>query len=319
MIAPRRVYDPKRVRIAGDHRGIRRAGGKADCFAGAEREDAADRRRSMCPRTAARRSSFWGSTRPTDSTAAKCVSIRPTRWPRTTHFLFAVERTDPKKVLFVDDGRRPRAQLYFRAALDASPDAAFQMEVQRPEQAAASNFRTTRWWCSPIRARCRLDFEDALKRYVSGGGSVLIALGPASAALPRVPVPTNRFRLRAMPAAKAERFLTVTDFDTGHPALRSVERFDGVKFYQVVHVTPSKSTSAGAAERPERRWCSNVRSAKARCWCSLRPSTTPPTICRSTPSWVPFVQQSAAISGRRRNGTAGESAGGFVCRTAQRR
>ncbi len=29
--------------------------------------------------------------------------------------------------------------------------------------------------------------EDALKRYVTGGGSVLVALGPSAAALPNVP------------------------------------------------------------------------------------------------------------------------------------
>ncbi len=50
-----------------------------------------------------------------------------------------MERTDPKKVLFVDDGRRPNGQLYFRTALvDASKDAAFTLEVLRPEVAATT-------------------------------------------------------------------------------------------------------------------------------------------------------------------------------------
>ena len=35
-----------------------------------------------------------------------------------------------------------------------------------------------------------------------------------------------------------DRFLTVTDIDSGHPALHSVDRFDGVNFYQAIHVTP---------------------------------------------------------------------------------
>ena len=35
--------------------------------------------------------------------------------------------------------------------------------------------------------------------------------------------------------------MTVSDVDAGHPALRNVERFDGVKFYQAVHITPAKS------------------------------------------------------------------------------
>ena len=59
--------------------------------------------------------------------------------PADDRYAFSVERTDPKKVLFVDDGRRPQAKDYFRAALNASPDSAFQMEVLRPEVAANSN------------------------------------------------------------------------------------------------------------------------------------------------------------------------------------
>src|SRR5271169_686548 len=56
--------------------------------------------------------------------------------PADDRFYFAVERTDPRKVLFVDDGRHPRAQLYYKAALDSSGDSTFQMEVVRPEIAA---------------------------------------------------------------------------------------------------------------------------------------------------------------------------------------
>ena len=41
--------------------------------------------------------------------------------PADDHFPFAVERTDPRKVLFVDDGRAATRALFYRAALDASP------------------------------------------------------------------------------------------------------------------------------------------------------------------------------------------------------
>ena len=58
--------------------------------------------------------------------------------PADDKFPFAVERTDPRKVLFVDDGRGD-ASLFYRAALEASPDAAFQIEVMRAEQAANQN------------------------------------------------------------------------------------------------------------------------------------------------------------------------------------
>jgi hypothetical protein len=35
--------------------------------------------------------------------------------------------------------------------------------------------------------------------------------------------------------------LSIVDIDTGHPALRSVERFNGVKFFQAIHVSAMKS------------------------------------------------------------------------------
>ncbi len=54
-------------------------------------------------------------------------------------FPFAVERTDPRKVLFIDDGRHPNAVLYFKAALDSTGDSAFQLETMRAEQAASTS------------------------------------------------------------------------------------------------------------------------------------------------------------------------------------
>ena len=53
--------------------------------------------------------------------------------PADDRFYFAVERTDPRKILFVDDGRHGHAPLYYRAALESAGDAAFQIEVVRPE------------------------------------------------------------------------------------------------------------------------------------------------------------------------------------------
>ena len=43
------------------------------------------------------------------------------------------------EVLLVDDGRRPRAELYLRTALDASGDGGFQLEPMRAEIATQAN------------------------------------------------------------------------------------------------------------------------------------------------------------------------------------
>jgi len=76
---------------------------------------------------------------------------------------------------------------------------------------------------------------------VNNGGSLLVVLGPSAAALQRVPVTDDAIDSTRYAGRETQLFLTVADLDTGHPVLKNVERFEGVRFYQVTHVTPSKS------------------------------------------------------------------------------
>ncbi|MGH9559138.1 MAG: BatA domain-containing protein, partial [Bryobacteraceae bacterium] len=126
-------------------------------------------------------------------------------------FPFAVERTDPRRVLYVDDGRGGRAQLYFRAALESGEDSAFQMDAARPEQAAAMQLPRYAFIVLSNLGALPPGFEDTLTRYVSAGGSLLVALGPASAVSPRVPVLDEAIQSAAYAGREDERFLTVSD------------------------------------------------------------------------------------------------------------
>jgi len=213
--------------------------------------------------------------------------------PADDRFYFSTERTDPRKVLFIDDGRHPRAQLYYRAALDSAGDAQFQMEVVRPD--AAANQQLTHYAFVVLNdvGTVSAALEDALKKYVSAGGSVLIALGPASAAQPRVPLLDDSIEASSYAGREGDRFLNVSEIDAGHPALRSVERFSGVKFYQAIHVSPSKSRvlarlNDGTPLVLERQ----LGEGKA-----LAFASTFDNVSNDLPlhaSWVPFVEKSAA-------------------------
>jgi hypothetical protein len=161
--------------------------------------------------------------------------------PADDRFYFAVERTDPRKILFVDDGRHPRAQLYYRAALDSAGDAAFQLEVVRPEVASSQELSHYAFVVLDDIGTVTATLEEALKKYVNAGGSVLIALGPASAAQPKVPLTDESIEAASYAGREGDRFFNVSEIDAGHPALRNVERFAGMKVYQAIHVTPSKS------------------------------------------------------------------------------
>jgi hypothetical protein len=161
--------------------------------------------------------------------------------PADDRFQFAVERTDPRKVLFVDDGRHPNASLYFHAALDSTGDSAFAMETLRPEQAANAPLSHYAFVVLSDLGSMPPGFDETLTAYVRGGGAILEALGPASVALAKVPVTGEAIESASYAGRESVRFLTVSDIDAGHPSLRNVEKFAGVKFYQAVRVTPGKS------------------------------------------------------------------------------
>src|SRR5262249_3799554 len=86
------------------------------------------------------------------------------------------------------------------------------------------------------------------------------------------------------------------DLDTGHPVLKNVERFDGVKFYQVVHTTPMKSrVLAKLGDQTPLVYEREIGEGKVLVFAS-----TFDNISNDLPlhnSWVPFVQQSVASLG----------------------
>ena len=162
--------------------------------------------------------------------------------PADDRYAFSVERTDPKKVLFMDDGRRQDAQQFFRAALNATDDAAFQLEVLRPEVAATSDLSKYAVVVLNDLGSLPPGLDSSLQKYVTNGGSLLEAIGPGSAvALPRVPVLDEAIDGTSYASREGERFFTVSDVDTGHDVMKNVERFDGVKIYLAVNVGTAKS------------------------------------------------------------------------------
>jgi hypothetical protein len=213
--------------------------------------------------------------------------------PADDRYYFAVERTDPRKVLFVDDGRTGHAPLYYRAALDSSGDSAFQMETVRPDVAANQPFSHYAFVVLDDIGTVSAPLEDALKKYVNAGGSVLITLGPASAAQPKVPLIDETIEASAYAGRETERFLNVSEIDAGHPALRSVERFSGVKFYQAIRVTPAKSrVLARLNDQTPLVLESQLGEGKVLVFAS-----TFDNLANDLPlhaSWVPFVERSAA-------------------------
>src|SRR5206468_9721156 len=95
---------------------------------------------------------------------------------------------------------------------------------------------------------------------------------------------------------EAERFLTVSEIDIGHPALRNVERFAGVKFYQAIHVTPAKShVLARLNDQTPLVLEQQIGEGKALVFASTFDNVSNDLPLHA--AWVPFVVQSAAYLG----------------------
>jgi hypothetical protein len=208
-----------------------------------------------------------------------------------------VERTDPKKVLFVDDGQRPKSQQFFRAALNASDDSAFQLEALRPEVAATADLSKYAVVVLNDLGSMPSGLEPALQRYVSAGGSLFESIGPASVvALPRAPVLDEAIEGTRYASREGERFFTVSEVDSGHDVMKNVERFDGVKIYLAANVGATKSRvlarlSNGTPLVLERK----VGEGKVLAFTSTFDGNNNDMPLHY--AWVPFVQKSVAYLG----------------------
>jgi Aerotolerance regulator N-terminal/von Willebrand factor type A domain len=156
-------------------------------------------------------------------------------------FDFAIERTDPHPVLFLHPAGQNLDELYYRSALESVSEAGFTLEPLAVEQAGNQSLSKYAFVVLSDVGSMPPGLENSLRAYVAGGGSLLIALGPLSAALTRVPVSNETIQGSAYAARGESRFETVASADAEHPALRRANKLDGVKFYQVIRVDPGQS------------------------------------------------------------------------------
>src|SRR5579862_1774415 len=151
--------------------------------------------------------------------------------PDDDRFYFSVERAEARRVLFVHDARNQRDALYFKTALEAAAESAYEMDAVPVEQSAHLDPHKYAFVVLSDVSSLPADFENALKSYVRAGGSLLLALGRESALRSRVPVLDEPVVEVRYFARDAERFQSATWLDSGHPSIRE-QHWDEVKFYQ---------------------------------------------------------------------------------------
>jgi hypothetical protein len=208
--------------------------------------------------------------------------------------------------LFLQESKGDRSFFYFQSALAAVNQPAFSLQESSFAQAATSSLERFAFIVVNEPASLPRGLEDALRRYVEHGGSLLVILGPASTG--RVPVADLSVNDGGGGAGDISH--EVAHVDATHPALRSSTRWDAVRFYR------AESVQAGSARvlmslddgRPlllERALGEGRVMVLASALNNIE-SDLP-----VHPVFIPFVQQTAGYLGRVETATGNYTVGAF--------
>lgn len=156
--------------------------------------------------------------------------------PADDQSLFAVERTDPVKILFVHQANDSRSPLYFGTALAAAAGDAFRMQSVTTEQVA--NIDPSKYQLVVLSSAGTLpgSFESNLSKAVRAGGSVLVAAGSSPGR--RIPVLDTPVLGVSDYSHSGDGYQIVGEADLDHPSLERTGALPGVKFYYAVRVGP---------------------------------------------------------------------------------
>jgi hypothetical protein len=310
VIAPRRIFDPKRVRIQatvaafGAERSTRRASlvlnGRE--LAGKTIDVPANGRASV---------EFTGIDAPHGLNRCEIRIDAADAFADDDRFYFSLERVEPRHALFVRESRNARGALYFRTALASSAEPAFQLDEVTVDQTA--NLAPNKYSFVVLSdvAGIPASFEEALRSYVRGGGSLLVALGGASVIKGRVSVFDERILDTNYKAREGERFQTVAYLDSGHPSIRQANRWNDVKFYQAIRVDAGKSRIA-ARLSDETPLLLEKKVGEGRV---LVFASTFDNIANDFPlhpSFVPFIEQTARYLGRLEQSSNNHMVGSYL-------
>ena len=151
---------------------------------------------------------------------------------------FALERSDPQKVLLVHNYGDSRSPLYFGTALAAAAQSAFTLESINANEAAdrqASNYAFV--VLSDVNTVPSL-LENSLTQYVRSGGNLLIAAGTAAGARLQIPIFGARIAATRDYSRVPDRFMAAGFSDSSYPAVAKANGWPGVKFFYALEVDP---------------------------------------------------------------------------------
>ena len=157
---------------------------------------------------------------------------------------FAVERSDPQKVLLIHNYGDSRSPLYVGAALSAAAQSAFILESINVTEAAdrkPSNYAFI--ILSDINTVPSL-LENSLAQYVRSGGSLFIAAGTSAGARSQIPIFGAHIVTTRDYSRVPDRYMGVGASDSSYPAVAKAGGWPGVKFFYALDVDPGAGPDA---------------------------------------------------------------------------
>ena len=157
---------------------------------------------------------------------------------------FAVERSDPQKVLLIHNYGDNRSPLYVGAALSAAAQSAFILESINVTEAAdrkPSNYAFI--ILSDINTVPSL-LENSLAQYVRSGGSLFIAAGTSAGARSQIPIFGAHIVTTRDYSRVPDRYMGVGASDSSYPAVAKAGGWPGVKFFYALDVDPGAGPDA---------------------------------------------------------------------------
>lgn len=151
---------------------------------------------------------------------------------------FAVQRSDPQKVLLIHNYGDTRSPLYVGAALSAAAQSAFILESIAVNEAAdrkPSNYAFI--ILSDVNTVPSL-LENTLTEYVRNGGSLFIAAGTSAGGRLQIPIFNGKVVETRDYNRIPDRYMAVGSSDSSYPSVAKANGWLGVKFFYALNVDP---------------------------------------------------------------------------------
>lgn len=162
----------------------------------------------------------------------------PDAFPNDDKYLFAIERSDPRRVLLLHPARDSRTPVYLKAAIEAASPNGYRLETATYESVASPSLENISFVVVADPGNLGATLEAALKSYVERGGSVWIAAGSATGGQSKLPIAGLAIKESRIASRNREMFHTLASRETLHPVLERAAGIETVKFYQIVSIEP---------------------------------------------------------------------------------